>query len=54
MASTLAGKSKISAFNFSIPSYDPKTSAKYIAKITINTTCEVYAFVEATAISGPA
>ena len=29
-------------------------SAKYIAKIFNNTTCEVYAFVEATAISGPA
>ena len=54
MASTLAGKSKISDFNSSISSYVPNTSAKYIAKITISTTCEVYAFVEATAISGPA
>lgn len=31
-----------------------KISAKCIAKIAINTTCDVYAFVEATAISGPA
>ena len=50
------GKSKISDFRFSKTSLEVlfKTSAKYIASIASKTTCEEYALVEATAISGPA
>ena len=50
------GKSKISDFKFSnmFESVFSKISAKYIPNIANKTTCEVYAFVEATAISGPA
>ena len=60
------GRSKISCFKSSslivLPSAlitisefpFPNNSAKCIAKTANNTTCDVYAFVDATAISGPA
>ena len=56
ICSILEGRSIMSAFSSSITwaSTFSSTSAKYIAKIAISTTWEVYAFVEATAIAGPA
>ena len=56
IVSIFEGKSKISDFKASISdsSHLPSISAKYIASIAIKTTWAVYAFVDATAISGPA
>ena len=54
-SSIFLGNSKISFFK-SAKSFEswPNVSAKYIDNTANKTTCEVYALVDATAISGPA
>ena len=56
VCSIFAGNSNISFLNDSITELSTfsNTSAKYSASIFNKITCEVYAFVDATAISGPA
>ena len=54
MAAIIPAKSAISPHVTALRVFVMPTLPKYTAKISNNTTCDVYAFVDATAISGPA